>query len=246
MREPVEPTVSEERTGRCDPHERYNHPAYGTLTLSTITGGDKTLFGSDLGHNQRICIRVNTATLKRDLNHDWIHADKQLVELEMSHAQFAQFITSNGNGSGTPCTLKFIRGEGVIPAIKNIESKHETFRREIKDAAAVRLQHIKQALDSLRTMLEDGGSVSKKELRVIYGNLARHAEQLPGTMEFVVKSAEEALEKATADAKVEVESYVQMTAQRLGLKTIDDLVRIEQRMVLDQLTAEGQANGDYD
>ncbi len=134
----------------------------------------------------------------------------------------------------------------MIPAIKNIESKHETFRREIKDAAAVRLQHIKQALDSLRTMLEDGGSVSKKELRVIYGNLARHVEQLPGTMEFVVKSAEEALEKATADAKVEVESYVQMTAQRLGLKTIDDLVRIEQRMVLDQLTAEGQANGDYD
>lgn len=246
MREPVEPTVSEERTGRCDPHERYNHPAYGTLTLSTITGGDKTLFGSDLGHNQRICIRVNTATLKRDLNHDWIHSDKQLVELEMSHAQFAQFITSNGNGSGTPCTLKFIRGEGMIPAIKNIESKHETFRREIKDSAAARLQHIAQELASLRTLAESTGSVSKKELRQIYANLARHADQLPGTMEFVVKSAEEALEKATADAKVEVESYVQMTAQRLGLKTIDDLVRIEQRMALDQLTAEGQANGDYD
>ncbi len=27
MREPVEPTVSEGRTGQCDPHERYNHPA---------------------------------------------------------------------------------------------------------------------------------------------------------------------------------------------------------------------------
>ena len=226
MREATEPTVSEGRTGQCDPHERYNHPAYGTITLSTVTGGDETLFGSDLGHSQRVCIRVNTATLKRDLNHDWIHADKQLIELEMSHAQFAQFITSNGNGSGTPCTLKFIRGEGDIPAIKNIETKHETFRREVRDAAASRLQHIAQGLDSLRILLEAGGSIPKKELKEIYANLARHTAQLPGTMEYVVKSAEEALEKATSDAKIEVESFVQMTAQRLCLKSISDLAML--------------------
>lgn len=227
MREAIEPTVSEGRTGQCDPHERYNHPAYGTITLTTtLGGGDKTLFGSDLGHNQRVCIRVNTATLKRDLNHDWIHTDKQLIELEMSHAQFAQFITSNGNGSGTPCTLKFIRGEGDVPAIKNIETKHETFRREVRDAAASRLQHIKQGLDSLRIMLEAGGSISKKELREIHANLERHAAQLPGTMEYVVKSAEEALEKATSDAKIEVESFVHMTAQRLGLKSVNDLAQL--------------------
>lgn len=226
MRHEQEPIVTEGRTGQCDPHERYSHPAYGTVTMTTVTGGDKTLFGSDLGHGQRICIRVNTATMKRDLNHDWIHTDKQLVEFEMSHAQFAQFITSNGNGSGTPCTLKFIRGEGNIPAIKNIETKHETFRREVRDAAATRLQHIAQGLASLRILAESTGSVSKKDLRQIYANLARHADQLPGTMEFVVKSAEEALEKATADAKIEVESYVQMTAQRLGLKSIGDLARL--------------------
>lgn len=221
MREEIHPSVTSEDHG-----DRYSHPAFGTVTMTTVSGGDKSLFGSDIGHNQRICIRVNTASLKRDLNHDWINSDKTLVEFEMSHAQFAQFITSNGNGSGTPCTLKFIRGEGMIPAIKNIESKHETFKREIRDAAAERLRHIKQGLESLGILLEAGGSISKKELREIHSNMARHVSQLPGTMEYVVNSAEEALEKATSDAKIEVESFIHMSAKRIGLKHINELAQI--------------------
>lgn len=246
MRTEKKPEVRKDAYGKCDPHEVYSHPAYGTVTMSVIHGGNRTLFGSDLGHSDRICIRVNTAELKRDLNHDWIHSRNQLIEFEMSHAQFAQFITSQGNGNGTPVTLRWIQGQGDIPAIENIESKHETFRREIREAASERLQHIKQSLDSLRILLEGGGSVSKKELREIYANLSRHAAQLPSTMEFVVKSGEEALEKATSDAKIEVESYIQMAASRIGLGHISDLAKIEQKKALDQLTAEGQAQGDYD
>lgn len=48
-------------------------------------------------------------------------------------------------------------------------------------------------------------------------------------MAFAVQSAEEALEKATSDAKIEVESYVQMTAQRLGLKHINELAQLEHK-----------------
>lgn len=239
------PDVREDVMGKCDPHKVYSHPAYGTVTMSIVHGGNKTLFGSDLGHSDRVCIRVNHAELKRDLNHDWIHSRGQLIEFEMSHAQFAQFITSQGNGSGTPVTLRWIHGQGSIPAIENIETKHETFRREIREAAHERLQHIDQSLKSLDILLNSGGSVSKKELREIYTNLARHAALLPGTLEFVVKSGEEALEKATSDAKIEVESYMQMAANRIGLNHISDLAEIEQRLAINQLTAEGQAQGDY-
>ena len=84
-----EPTVSEGRIGQCDPHGVFKHPAYGTITMTTCTGGDRTLFGSDLGHNQRISIKIDTAVLHRDLYRDWIHSDKHLIEFEMSHAQFA-------------------------------------------------------------------------------------------------------------------------------------------------------------
>jgi len=228
MHKSVPPTVTEDRTGRCDPHEVYNHPAYGVITLTNPQGGDSTLFGSDIGHNQRMCIRVHHAELKRDLNHDWIHTTGEIIEVEMSHAQFAQFITSQGKGDGTPCTLRWMKGEGAVPGIAKIETKHDTFRREIHDAARKRLESIEKEIAKLGEMIESG-KLPKKELRELHANLRRQADYLPGTMEFVVKSAEEALEKATSDAKIEVESYIAMTAQRLGLKSIEELARLENK-----------------
>ena len=222
----IPPTVSEDQRGQCDPHEVYNHPAYGVITLTNPQGGDSTLFGSDIGHNQRMCIRVHHAELKRDLNHDWIHTTGQIIEVEMSHAQFAQFITSQGKGDGTPCTLRWIRHKGAIPGIEKVETKHDTFRREIHDAARKRLEHIKKEIAKLGEMIESG-KLPKKELRELHANLRHQVDYLPGTMEFVVKSAEEALEKATSDAKIEVESYIAMSAQRIGLKSINDLARLE-------------------
>lgn len=227
--EPQAPVESEDRVGKCDPHKVYDHPAFGTITLSTVHGGKQELFGSDLHHNDRIRICINEASLRRDLSRDWIMSGDQLIEIEMSHAQFAEFITSNGKGGGTPVTLKWVRGTGYVPSIEKVETKHETFKREIRDAAKVRLQHIRQGLESLKTLLEGGGSISKKELREIYANLERHTGQLPGTLSFVVESAEEALEKATSDAKIEIETYIQMTAQRLGLKHISELAALEHK-----------------
>lgn len=228
MHKPIPPTIVESRMGQCDPHEVYDHPAYGVITLTNPQGGDSTLFGSDIGHNQRMCITIHRAQLKRDLNRDWIHSKNQIIEVEMSHAQFAQFITSQGKGDGTPCTLRWMKGEGAVPGIAKIETKHDTFRREIHDAARKRLESIEKEIAKLGEMIESG-KLPKKELRELHANLRRQADYLPGTMEFVVKSAEEALEKATSDAKIEVESYIAMTAQRLGLKSIEELARLENK-----------------
>jgi|GEM_PF-1119597 len=233
MNEIKEPTVTQERTGQCDPHEVFNHDAFGTVTMTVTRGGDSTLFGSDLGHGDRVCIKVQRAERKRNLNRDWIHGDcRPMVEFEMSHAQFAQFITSQGNGSGTPCTLRQApeRGTSIreMPGIKNIETKHETFRREIADASRKRLEAIKRKVDELGDLIESG-KLPKSQLRELHKELHREASYLPGTMEFVVKSAEEALEKATSDAKIEVESYIAMSAQRIGLKHISQLAQLENK-----------------
>lgn len=223
-----EPAVTEDRVGQCSPHGVFSHPAYGTITMTTRTGGDGTLFGSDLGHNQRIAIQISTAKLHRDLHHDWIHSDKNLIELEMSHAQFARFITSNGNGSGTPVTITWLKDVGSIPAIKNIQSKYETNRQEIKDSARAAADGMAKSVAKLGVMIESG-KLSKKELRELWHAMKCQAENLPSNMAFAVESAEKALEQATSDAKIEIESYIQMTAQRLGLRHIGDLARLENR-----------------
>ena len=61
------------------------------------------------------------------------------------------------------------------------------------------------------------------------GVLLQSATGLPGSLDFVVKSAEEALEKATSDAKIEVEAYIGSVAQRIGLKSINQLAQLEDK-----------------
>lgn len=226
------PRVSDSRIGAGDPHQVYEHDAYGLITMTTPRGGRGVLFGSDIQHNQRVRISIQRASLHRDLNRDWIHPESglPLVEFEMSHAQFAQFITSNASGSGTPVTLTFAPPREVasqeVPGIRNLENKHETFRREIKDSAQEQVGRVAEMIDRLGAML-DGGSLSKKELRELHQKLKWAVENIPGNMEYVVLQAEKALEKATSDAKIEVETYISMAARRLGLGHISQLGLLE-------------------
>jgi hypothetical protein len=220
----IKPLVSRVVTERPYTEEIYSHDAYGVITMTVVHGGNSTLFGSDIDHNDRVRIGVSRAKLNRHLSHDWVHADLlPLVEFEMSHAQFAQFITGagNGSGSGTPVTLRYGPEPGVksvrMPDIELRESKHETFKREIKAAAEERLEAIERQIAELGEMLESG-KTPKGELRRIHATLRRHAEQLPDSLGFVVGSAEEALEKATSDAKIEVEAYIETTMRAAGLE----------------------------
>lgn len=200
--------------GQGDSHEVYEHPAYGVATLMIVTG-QQTLFGSDLTHQQTVRIAVKRASHKRDLSNDWYHSKGlPVVEFELSHAQFAEFITSPGRGDGIPCTIRYIDGT-AIPGIEPVETKQQMLRREIEESARKRLGAIGSTIQELGELL-DTGKLSGTALRAIHAELVRHAQQLPGSIAFVVEQGEEALEKATAAAKIEIEALVTHHVNRLG------------------------------
>jgi hypothetical protein len=234
MRDEVAPVETEEKWGGSGTRQKFTHDAFGTITMTTVTGGDKsTLFGSDLGHNQCVRISIQRASLSRDLSHDWIHGESRpIVEFEMSHAQFAQFITSQGQGCGTPVTLRYAPEPGTdtetMPGIRKIETKHETFRREIQQSAAEQTAKVSAALADLQAMA-DNGKINMKEFRAALHTAKCQIGNLPTNLAYTVRSAEEALEKATSDAKIEVEAFVNATAQRLGLSHISQLGQIENK-----------------
>lgn len=214
--------------------EIYEHPAYGTITMTSSSNGNiGTLFGSDIQHHQCIRISIQRAKLHRSLSHDWVHGEcRSLVEFEMSHAQFAEFITSVGNGSGTPITLTAAPDQlsrtVSVPGIENIETKHELFRREIRESAKGQADRINREIEKLGALIASG-KVGKKDLSAIYTALRSHAGNLPGNLAFTVAQAEEALEKATTHAKVEVEAYISNTARRLGLSSLAQLAQLEDK-----------------
>jgi hypothetical protein len=227
MTRPVErPIRTKEAIGKCRDHDVYDHDAFGTITLSITQGGSTTLFGSDVGHGQKVRIRINRASMARNLSNDWVSVGDRIVDFSMSHSQFAQFITSSGNGSGTPITLEYAPPRGTqavgMPHIANEETKNEMFRREITSTAEEIISDVKKAADALGAMIESG-KISKTELRAIHRELNIRLSNLPGNMAFVVGQAEEALEVATTAAKIDVEAFIDNAARRIGLEAAKEI-----------------------
>ena len=77
MREVQEPIVDD----RGDEH----HPAFAKVEANRITATPgEVLFDSDLTHQHYIALRIYSATRKRDLNHDYVHTGKQLIEVNLT------------------------------------------------------------------------------------------------------------------------------------------------------------------
>lgn len=223
----IKPTVTVSQSGPNAGTDTFSHPAFGVAVLTQRSGGTGKLFGSDIQHQGTMAICVKTAKLDRHLGRDWIHGQDVVVDLEFTHAQFAQFITGVGKGDGTPCTLRY-RATGQIeqmPGIHHLEEKFETHKREIREMAAKSIEDIRATVEKLEE-LNKGGSIPKNIFKGLMHSLRCQLDNVPSNMAFTVSSAEETLEKATAHAKIEVESFVSMKAQQLGLKHISQLNQI--------------------
>lgn len=106
-REIMEPVRNEKKAlGGSGVEIEESHPAFGMIAASRVSGGEKALFDSDIQHHHRVVVRINTATRTRRLNHDDIFGDSTpFIEVEMSEAQWASFVSSM-NSSGVPCTIR--------------------------------------------------------------------------------------------------------------------------------------------
>lgn len=60
-------------------------------------------------------MEVKHADIERGLNRDWVYGKSPIVEIEMSYSQFAEAITSFGQGNGIPCTIRYTEKDGKIP-----------------------------------------------------------------------------------------------------------------------------------
>ena len=93
---------------------RTSHPAYGTIMFNRANGCRRSLFGSSIEHSNVITMEVKHADIERGLNRDWVYGKSPIVEIEMSYSQFAEAITSFGQGSGIPCTIRYTENSSLM------------------------------------------------------------------------------------------------------------------------------------
>jgi hypothetical protein len=195
--DPVAPTPNE--------HGFEEHPAWGSIDASRGTvggaGGGAILFDSDVKHNHTIRVRIHYMERKRDLKHDWLHPRKEIIEVEMSEAQWASFVSSPNTG-GVPCTIRWKENEGHIPGILDTPRLAESMA-EVRGAAEEAFGSIKDAMDALEALPPNAGVKARREaMSRLHHAIANAPKNVEWTGKVLTEHVENVVQRARADIEV--------------------------------------------
>lgn len=214
MREIVEPTVNQHKSnGPFDVYEE--HPAYGQIAVSRVSGG-RYLYGSDFEHSNYVVVRISESQLNRTLNRDWPFARKEIIEVALTEAQWATFVSSFNQGSGVQCTIERREGVGMVPGFP-APNRADKFKIEVaEDLKSI----IEQLTDLKKAFEENTTGLSKKAAATLLEKVNKALRVADDHVPFAQKQFEEHMEDVKEKTKAEVHGYLSHQINRLGLDAI--------------------------
>jgi hypothetical protein len=217
MRTYEDPVITPAGSAGQPDRTRETHPAYAQIGASRGSGGSFVLYGSDFIHNSHITIRIAPSELDRDLNHDWPHESlRPYIEVILSEAQWATFVSSLNMGAGVQCTLT--QKDGVlIPGIPEPKRRVDQFNDELKQDAEQAIA----AMATLRAQIEEL-PIAKKHKDMLLRSHFEADRKLKDSIPFVAKSFAKHVETTTERAKIEIHAHAQNILTRLGLKALGE------------------------
>lgn len=178
------------------------HPAYAQISASRVSGGTH-LYGSDFSHQHYVTIRICESSLRRNLSRDWPQGSiaAGFVEVDLSEAQWAEFVSSMNFGSGVQCTLRR-RENREIPGLPVPRRRDDQFRDEVRETMVDSLAH----LDKLSAAIDEM-KASEKQKNELRGHLRMARQELLSEIPFVEKQFAEHMETTVQKAKIEINAY---------------------------------------
>ena len=208
-----QPTIERDDGPIHDTTER--HPAYAQIGASRVSGRTY-LYGSDFEHQHYVTISIHKSELHRGLSNDWPHAGEEYIEVALSEAQWASFVSSMNTGGGVQCTLNHLHGRGV-PQIPEAPNRQHQFKMEAGDRLDLAMNELKELRKGIENSKLSG--LAKKDL---LRNLNCAEANFRDNLGFVAEQFGEHIETVTERAKIEVNAYVQSVIIRAGLTAIQD------------------------
>lgn len=208
-RRPEQPVIS---TPRDPGGVEETHPAFGTAVVTRGSGSAVALFQSDVLHQQTITLSIRRATRIRDLNRDWVHPEREeLIEVEMSLAQWGALVSSQGIGSGVPVTIRRTQNDPFVPELP-YQPRLKTSLDEVKATVGKLFSRAKETLAAVEDAVE-----GKQGVRAVRDALRLHGHVLDGAARnaaFAVQSMTEAGEHVTSQVRADIEAQI-LSAGRL-------------------------------
>lgn len=212
-------------------HTSESHPSYGIIGVSRVSG-QASLFDSDVVHGHFIKITLKEASKHRTgFTHEQIIGNRNLMEINMSFAQFAQFITTQNVGDGTACTIKYVKGDeqepyktkwGNRPDPPDPKPFIDKFKQVGKDRAQMILDSIDKATEGLKNLFDGIDKPTKTNLKAASDAMSSARQNVQANLPYLMECLEEEMETKFSNAVTEFESYVAGSLQEKGLEVLRD------------------------
>lgn len=198
-------------TVRADGEVEFAHPAFGQISITRVSGRSY-LHGADYEVSDYMSIKIATNTKRRHLSRFWFSEVDPIVEVALSPAQWATFLTSLNVGNGVPCTITR-RGRDMVPGIQPEAPEEEFHRKEVDEA----IVEAKTALDDLQGDI-DNLKISAAARRELSSKIATAKMAIGSSQSFIRQSFGEYVQKRTERMKADLHAYAEMALMGLGLK----------------------------
>ena len=201
------------------------HPSFGLVQFDRISHGGRKLklFASAIDdHMTFVRLRIYHARVVQDItNHDMYMDDDCIIEVDLSNMQFAELLTSMNIGCGTPCTIRYQKGERIPdppPMMKAGDKIKEDFDGRLKDTIKSFSRYTTQILQRLESK-EPLKAAEKKEL---HEQIRKIKMELECNAPFFLREFEESADKMQVAAKAEVDAMITHVMKELGVKTFKE------------------------
>lgn len=207
-----------------------SHPSYGTLLFNRAYGGKTPLFGSSIEHSNVITMELRHADITRGLNRDDIFGNKPIVKVEMSYSQFAEAITSFGQGTGIPVTIRYTEKDGRIPSYDFV-SKREQFIGEFKEQTNKAMEKSKELINDVVELFSSKKTLTKADKENILKKLDMLNSDIGSNIGFIADQFNEQMDKTVMEAKGEIESFCQNKINAIASAALvehrDEILKLE-------------------
>lgn len=196
-----------------------SHPSYGTLLFNRAYGGKTPLFGSSIEHSNVITMELRHADITRGLNRDDIFGNKPIVKVEMSYSQFAEAITSFGQGTGVPVTIRYTEKDGQISECDFV-SKREQFTGEFKEQTDKAMEKSQELINEVAEMFSSKKTLTKADKEGILRKLSMLSSDIGSNIGFIADQFNEQMDKTVMEAKGEIEAFCQNKINSIASATL--------------------------
>lgn len=197
-----------------------NHESYGMIGISYQRRNNQTLFGSTIKHDHVITLTIKKADVERKYHEETFFGREKIIEINLSSAQFTQFITNPNFGDGIPCTIKWLDGKHL--SNPPYRGQNEIFNQELQSDFKKIISDSNILIKDATEILSKSGNIKVADRKKLLHKLEQLIQHIKINMPYLHQQFTKSMDKTVGVAKREIENFYTSTIMKLGRKTIQD------------------------